>query len=201
MFDWLKDRFSKSLDINWVEEQNKQGECTPDWFRFNECRQVLYFAYGEDMPGKMLFNKLMTKAIRYGRTYTAEPLCMFERKDPKFAVALETELRYTYPPCPLSSIRGELLGILPENLRTLDTFYDQGTAFLRKRIWLYNAGYDDRGIEYGTRPIERYSRIASYIHVGNPDYWTDRINNYDFQPVERQDNLFMKNFYVYGDKP
>lgn len=206
MLNWLKDKLSRAPDPNWIEQQNQEGELTPDWWNISECEQQLYFAYGEDMPGRSVFPGLIgNEAFQLGPVYTSESLCVFQRSEnaegDKFAVALETEMKYNYPPAPLSSVRGELLSVAPSTFRKLDKFFDRGTAFNRRRVYVYYIWAHATKIKFGIP--ERASgvkKLAAWTYVGNPTFWNERITNYNFEPVKRQDNpCGVKNYYYYGD--
>jgi len=187
-----------------VKEQNDNSQFTPDWWNISQFRRQLYFAYGEDMPERRDHSNIFgeAKVQRCGPAYTALPLSVYIHKDGAdhtFPVALEEQFKYTSPFTPYVTLKGELLAIPPETIRTLDTYHENRSIFIRKRISVIVPMVDRRFSEYGVTPTEGIGLAPAWAYFGMSEYWNDRLDcGYQFEPAPRFDNLFVKEYYFYG---
>ena len=199
MLEKLKDLFARRPSAEWIKSQELLTKCTPDWWRISQLRRTLVFAYGEDQPGYSMYNSLHgPETIQLGEAYTAELMTVFFNENPRFPVAMKQQFRYTYPISPHTSVKGELLLIDTHKIIELGNYFENTKTFLRERVWLTIPYVRKELTGYDVRYVEGAERVAAWIYIGISTFWNDKIDGgFNFQPVARHDNLFMKDFYYY----
>lgn len=204
MFDKLKGMFTDTPSQKWANDN--VSRFTPDWWNISQYRNQLYFAYGNDMPERREFDRLIgPEACRFGCGYTAKPMTLMSCDgglEGSFPIALEEQLKYNSPHAPYTTLKGEILLVPTDRFRApggLDEYYANGRVFRRKRVDLLIPTIDRVRALYGISTAEGIGMTSAWMYVGIEEFWYERLDGgYEFRPAKTFDNIFVKQFYFYG---
>lgn len=164
----------------WLAGIQEATRYTPDLWHLERFQKQLLFVYGPEMLRHDKNEVLLKDDDPLCTAFTFENFSMWKHKlgAETYPVVMEKHLscedlhwfKALYD-SPWAKIKGELYAVTPERFLTLDTYYENGVKFVRKRTHLIIPYRDSR---YPGFP--QYTDVKAWMYVGVPEYWDDRID-------------------------
>lgn len=204
--------------LDWLTHFNEETKFTPDVAEIELAPWSIFFIHDELKEGCKGHQQIKDTSVFLADAISQGGFCFYNHK---FAddgtpednqVALERATTDRILPwadqrgAPNAHISGQLYRIRSNHVKKLDTMYENGVQFLRKRVQVrvndfrerlafknrfqienfakdYLNYHTTRGII--TSPISKTYFVDAWMYVGVPDFWEDQLDaGLRFEPVQ-----------------
>ena len=173
--------FSKKEEVpsDWdLQQAFDLAPFTPDIAVIQQKRSQILFVCDELQKHHPGFELIKEHSASLGGAFTKDQFVMYKRKLglESYAVALDNPFFQAQK----GIIRGELYAVLPMRYIELDTHYQNGVVFERRRVTVKipHLHIGKRKDGSGFR-IKKTSELRCFMYVGVPDYWNKVMDEED----------------------
>lgn len=177
---WPFSKKEQEVPSNWDLQQAVDfAPFTPDIAIIQQKETQLLFVYDEMMDGYSEFSLIKEHSIKLGTVFTNDMFVMYKRKlgEDSYAIALDE----SFFQAQRGIIRGELYAVKSPRFAELDTVYQNGVEFERRRVSVkmpyYHFGwrtkFNSEGCKVPDGMFKEYRTvdIKCFMYVGIQEHW------------------------------
>lgn len=193
--------FDTRTDLQLWAQQAVDNKFTPDIHKLEQYEFQLLFVWGTDMPGYCHHEALFEEGYAvYGTAFSPPDFSMWKMTD-NDGITFAIPLRQSYTKVPTARIKGELLIVRPRTFISLDNFYENKVAFVRRRVeiaipyrklkWYKDremaAIFHNKYLQSANISVEcPIVTVTAWMYWGKLPVWEPQLDGgFTFQPVRR----------------
>ena len=175
----------------WVVSANEEARHTPDLCELESSPMQLLFLPCE-LQERHLHGELASKGgTPLFKAFTKHSFGLYRNRENNRAILLEE---------PKHTVKGELWAISSDHYSSLDNYKENGYTCQRRRVEIVVPYTRHLRMERATKVQSELCNLISWVYVGIPKYWTDRIDDgfqYPSVRLYRPKNPRLSPFYFY----